>query len=63
MDHHWLVLVYLIALFFVLTPGVLVTLPPGQSKLVVALFHALVFGLVWKLTNRFVSSMAMKMKM
>ena len=35
-----------IALFFFLTPGVLVTLPPGGSKYVVALVHALIFGLV-----------------
>jgi len=35
-----------IALFFLLTPGILVTLPPGGSKYVVALVHALIFGLV-----------------
>ena len=35
-----------IALFFLLTPGVLVTLPPGGSKYMVALVHALIFGLV-----------------
>uniref|UniRef100_A0A6C0JSI1 DUF4405 domain-containing protein n=1 Tax=viral metagenome TaxID=1070528 RepID=A0A6C0JSI1_9ZZZZ len=40
-------------LFFVLVPGVLVSLPPGGSKLVVAGVHAIVFAvvshLVWHL--------------
>jgi len=37
----------LAALFFVLTPGILVSLPPGGSKMTVALTHAAVFALVW----------------
>jgi hypothetical protein len=45
---------YLAALFFVLSPGVLLTLPPsskgifmsGQTSIVAALVHALVFVLV-----------------
>lgn len=40
------------ALFFVLTPGVLVTLPPGGSPHIVALVHAVVFFVV----NRYLSS-------
>ena len=35
-------------LFFVLTPGVLVSLPPGQSLMVQAATHAAVFALVHK---------------
>jgi hypothetical protein len=35
-----------IALAFFLTPGILVTLPPGGSKYVVALVHAILFGLI-----------------
>jgi len=46
---------YLVALFFVLTPGVLVSLPPKGSKLVVAVTHAVVFAVVYMLTHRFVS--------
>jgi hypothetical protein len=42
------------ALFFVLTPGVLLSLPPGGSKLVVAATHAAVFALVWHLTHKMV---------
>lgn len=46
--------IYTFLLFFVLTPGVLVCLPPKGSKTVVALTHALVFTIVWCLTNKMV---------
>jgi len=39
-------------LFFVLTPGVLVSLPPGGSRTTVALTHAVVFALVFTLTHK-----------
>ncbi len=42
------------ALFFVLTPGILVTLPPKGSKVVVALTHAFVFAVVYCLTHKMV---------
>jgi len=48
---------YAAALFFLLEPGVLVTLPPGGSRLVVNLTHALVFGVVWMATHRSVYRM------
>jgi len=47
-------LVYCAALFFVLTPGILVTLPKGGSKMVVAATHAVIFATVCHLTRRFV---------
>ena len=34
-------------LAFILSPGVLIRLPPGQSDRVVAATHALVLALVW----------------
>jgi hypothetical protein len=34
-------------LFVLLTPGVLVALPPGQSLLVQSVTHAVVFGAVY----------------
>jgi len=34
-------------LFIVLTPGILVTIPPKGSKIVVALVHGLIFALVY----------------
>lgn len=44
--------VFVAVLFFVLTPGVLVSLPPRGSKLVVAATHAVVFALVYHLTKQ-----------
>ena len=41
-------------LFFVLTPGVLLSLPPGGSRTTVALTHAVVFALVFTLTHKLV---------
>jgi hypothetical protein len=36
-----------VLLFVLLTPGVLLALPPGQSLLVQAVTHAVVFGVVY----------------
>ena len=47
-------LLYLAVLFFVLTPGVLVSLPPGGSKLTVAIVHAVVFALVYHFNHKVV---------
>jgi hypothetical protein len=41
-------------LFFVLTPGILLSLPPGGSKMVVAATHAVVFAIVHKLLHMYV---------
>jgi len=46
--------VYVAVLFFVLTPGVLLSLPPKSGKFVVAATHAVVFAIVYHLTNRMV---------
>ena len=45
---------YVALLFVVLTPGVLLTLPPGGSKLVVAATHGVVFALAYCLTKNYV---------
>jgi hypothetical protein len=45
---------YAAVLFYLLTPGVLVSLPPGGSRMTVALTHAVVFGVVWMLTHKLV---------
>jgi hypothetical protein len=55
-----LLFLYVFVLFFVLTPGILVTLPPKGSKMVVAAVHAVAFSLilcvtykmVWKFTGK-----------
>jgi len=44
--------VFVALLFVALTPGVLVSLPPGGSKLTVALFHGVVFALVYHFTHK-----------
>jgi hypothetical protein len=45
---------YAFVLFFLLTPGILLSLPPKGSKMVVALTHAAVFAIVWQLTAKMV---------
>ena len=42
----WTYLITPAVLFFVLTPGVLLALPPGSSATVQAATHAVVFALV-----------------
>lgn len=46
---------YIAALFYVLTPGILLTLPKGGSKVMVAATHAVVFALVYHFTHKMVS--------
>jgi hypothetical protein len=48
----WASLVYAAVLFYLLTPGVLVSLPPGGSRTTVAITHALVFSVVWCYTQK-----------
>ena len=55
MRHH-LVAVFVAVLFFVLTPGILLSLPPGGSKVAVAATHAVVFALVFHLSHKKVMS-------
>ena len=45
-------------LFFILTPGIILSLPPGGSKMVVALTHAVVFGRVWTLASKTLMGLA-----
>ena len=51
---HIFMFLFVAVLFFVLTPGVLVKLPPKSSPLVVAGTHAIVFALVFTLTHKIV---------
>jgi hypothetical protein len=51
---NWTVTFYAALLFFILTPAVLVRLPPKGSKYTVAAFHALVFALVFHFTAKLV---------
>jgi len=53
MMNAW-VLLYIAVLFFVLSPGILLSLPSGGSKTTVAAVHALVFALVFHFTHKIV---------
>jgi hypothetical protein len=55
------VTVYVALLFIVLTPGILLTIPKGGSKLVVAAVHALVFGVVYHFTHKMVWKLSMRL--
>jgi hypothetical protein len=56
----WWMAVYAAVLFYLLTPGVLVSLPPGASRMTVNLTHAALFGLVWHFTHKMVWKMVGK---
>lgn len=47
-----LMTLFVAALFYVLTPGILLTLPKGGSKAMVAATHALVFAVVFGLVHK-----------
>ena len=49
---EWVMFLYTALLFFLLTPGILLTLPPKGKKMTVALVHALVFGAVFALSHK-----------
>jgi hypothetical protein len=43
--------IFMALLFVVLTPGVLLSIPPGGSKLTIATTHGVVFALVYYLAK------------
>ena len=45
---------FIAALFVALTPGILLTIPKGCSKMTVAVVHGLVFAVVLQLTYKMV---------
>ncbi len=52
---NFVLFIILALLFVVLTPGVLVSLPPKSGKLTVALTHGLIFAIVWTLVGKSLS--------
>ena len=44
---EWVMFLFTALLFFLLTPGILVTLPPKGKKMTVAAVHAVLFGLLF----------------
>lgn len=53
---------YVVVLFFVLTPGILLSIPSKTSKHVVALTHAVVFAVVFHFTYKPICNVSSKMK-
>ena len=49
---------YMALIAYLLSPGVLVTLPPGGGKTAVAVTHAVALSLVWALTHKMVWGLA-----
>jgi len=49
---HLMMTLFVAALFYVLTPGILLTLPKGGSKMMVAATHALIFAVVFGLVHK-----------
>lgn len=47
-----LLFLILVALFVVLTPGIVVYLPPKCSKTVTAVTHGVIFALIWSFTHK-----------
>lgn len=60
---NWFITLYTALLFFVLTPGILLSLPQGGSKMTVAAVHAVVFALVYHFTHKAVWRMTSGMMM
>jgi hypothetical protein len=56
----WVTMVYAAVLFYLLTPGILVSLPPGGSRTTVAITHAVVFSVVWCYTHKAVHGLVGK---
>ena len=48
---------FMALLFVLLTPGILVKIPPNGSRLTVAIVHGLLFALIFHLTHKMVFKM------
>jgi hypothetical protein len=57
-----IVSLYAAILFFILTPGILLSLPPKGGKFTVAAVHALVFALIFYFTHKLVWRLAMRVE-
>ena len=54
---HLYMSLFVAVLFFLLTPGILLRLPPTGSKYTVAAVHAVVFVIVYHLTHKAVANL------
>jgi len=51
---HIYMTLYVGILFYLLTPGILLTIPENGSKYTIAIVHALVFAMVYHLTHKYI---------
>ena len=51
---HLYIFIFSTLLYYVLTPGILITIPQKSSKKVVALVHALLYSTIWYFTYKIV---------
>ena len=58
---NWLMSLYVLVLFVLLTPGVLIWLPPKSSRLIAALLHGLLFAVIFHFTSKPVWNMTSSM--
>ena len=54
--------IYAAILFFILTPAILIRLPPGGSKWTVAAVHAIVFAIIFHFTHKIVWRIGARME-
>jgi hypothetical protein len=54
--------IYAAILFFILTPAILIRLPPGGSKWTVAAVHAIVFAIIFHFTHKIVWRMGARLE-
>lgn len=55
-------IIYAFVLFFILTPGILFTLPPKGSKIIVALVHSILFASIFMSIHGFKEGNQVKSK-
>ena len=58
---NWVVTIYTAILFFVLTPNIVLRLPPKGKPVLVAAVHAVIFALVYHFTHKMVWKASMSM--
>lgn len=47
-------ILYAAALFYLLTPGIIVKFPANGSNKTIALTHGVIFALLWSISHKFV---------
>lgn len=57
-----IVSIYTAILFFILTPAIIVRLPPGANKWTVAAVHSIVFAIIFHFTHKIVWRMGARLE-